>query len=33
VGGEPPSVPQSESVLLEFFELALDLMVIAGTFL
>jgi PAS domain S-box-containing protein len=30
VGGEPPSVPQSESELLEFFELALDLMVIAG---
>jgi PAS domain S-box-containing protein len=30
VGGESPSVPQSESELLEFFDLALDLMVIAG---
>jgi PAS domain S-box-containing protein len=30
VGSEPSSVPQSESELLEFFELALDLMAIAG---
>jgi PAS domain-containing protein len=30
VGSEPPFVPQSESELLEFFELALDLMAIAG---
>jgi PAS domain S-box-containing protein len=30
VGGEPPSVPQSDSELLEFFKRALDLMVIAG---
>jgi PAS domain S-box-containing protein len=30
VGGEPPSVAQSDSDLLEFFDLALDLMVIAG---
>jgi PAS domain S-box-containing protein len=30
VGSEPPSVPQSESELEEFFDLALDLMVIAG---
>jgi PAS domain S-box-containing protein len=30
VGGEPPSVPQSESELPEFFDLALDLMAITG---
>jgi PAS domain S-box-containing protein len=30
VGSEPPSVPQSESELEEFFDLALDLMVIVG---
>jgi PAS domain S-box-containing protein len=30
VGREPPSVPQSESELEQFFDLALDLMVIAG---
>jgi PAS domain S-box-containing protein len=30
VGNEPPSVPQSDSELEEFFDLALDLMVIVG---
>jgi len=30
VGSEPPSVPQSQSELEEFFDLALDLMVIVG---
>jgi len=30
VGREPPSVPQSESELEEFFDLALDPMVIVG---
>ena len=30
VGSEPPSVPQSKSELEEFFDLALDLMVIVG---
>ena len=30
VGSEPPSVPQLESELEEFFDLALDLMVIVG---
>ena len=30
MGSEPPSVPQLESELEEFFDLALDLMVIVG---
>ncbi|MEA2213509.1 MAG: hypothetical protein QOF83_3457, partial [Solirubrobacteraceae bacterium] len=30
MGSEPPSVPQSKSELEEFFDLALDLMVIVG---
>ncbi|MCW3016731.1 MAG: two-component system sensor kinase, partial [Solirubrobacterales bacterium] len=30
MGSEPPSVPQSQSELEEFFDLALDLMVIVG---
>jgi PAS domain S-box-containing protein len=30
VGSEPPSVPQSQTELEEFFDLALDLMVITG---